>query len=89
MTPKDEVEAQKLINTAYYNKDNPYVMRYSKNKVVNTHQHTDETIKLGQWELIKEANDAMINVVTYGDNVNAVVEMAEADHLPINIINAR
>lgn len=57
-------------------------MRYSKNKVINTHQHTDETIKLGQWELIKEANDAMINVVTYGDNVNAVVEMAEADHLP-------
>lgn len=89
MAPKDEVEAQKLINTAYYNKDYPYVMRYSKNKVLNTHQHTDETIKLGQWELIKEANDAMINVVTYGDNVNAVVEMAEADHLPINIINAR
>ena len=89
MAPKDEEEAQKLINTAYYNKDHPYVMRYSKNKVVNTHQHTDETIKLGQWELIKEANDAMINVVTYGDNVLAVLDMAERNHLPINIINAR
>ena len=32
MAPKDELEAQKLINTAYYNKDYPYVMRYSKNK---------------------------------------------------------
>ena len=31
----------------------------------------------------------MINVLTYGDNVNVVVEMAEEDHLPINIINAR
>lgn len=89
MAPKDEEEAQKMINTAYQNKDHPYVMRYSKNKVIDTHQHTDETIKAGQWELIKEMEDAAINVVTYGDNVLAVLKMAETDHLPINIINAR
>ena len=89
MAPKDEEEAQKMINTAYQNKDYPYVMRYSKNKVIDTHQHTDETIKVGQWELIKEMEDATINVVTYGDNVLAVLKMAETDHLPINIINAR
>lgn len=89
MVPKDEEEAQKMINTAYQNKDHPYVMRYSKNKVIDTHQHTDETIKLGEWELIKETEDAAVNVVTYGDNVVAVLEMAETDHLPINIINAR
>ncbi len=89
MAPKDEEEAQKMINTAYQNKDHPYVMRYSKNKVIDTHQHTDETIKLGEWELIKEVEDAAVNVVTYGDNVHAVLEMAETDHLPINIINAR
>ena len=89
MAPKDEEEAQKMINTAYQNKDHPYVMRYSKNKVIDTHQHTDETIKLGEWELIKETEDAAVNVVTYGDNVLAVLEMAETDHLPINIINAR
>ncbi len=89
MAPKDEEEAQKMINTAYLNKDHPYVMRYSKNKVIDTHQHTDETIKVGQWEIIKEMEDAAINVVTYGDNVLAVLKMAETDHLPINIINAR
>ena len=89
MAPKDEEEAQKMINTAYQNKDHPYVMRYSKNKVIDTHQHTDETIKLCEWELIKEVEDAAVNVVTYGDNVLAVLEMAETDHLPINIINAR
>lgn len=89
MAPKDEEEAQKMINTAYQNKDHPYVMRYSKNKVIDTHQHTDETIKVGQWELIKEMEDAAINVVTYGDNVLSVLKMAETDHLPINIINAR
>lgn len=89
MAPKDEEEAQKMINTAYQNKDHPYVMRYSKNKVIDTHQHTDETIKVGQWELIKEMEGAAINVVTYGDNVLAVLKMAETDHLPINIINAR
>ena len=89
MAPKDEEEAQKMINTAYQNKDHPYVMRYSKNKVIDTHQHTDETIKVGQWELIKEMEDAAINVVTYGDNVLAVLKMADTDHLPINIINAR
>lgn len=89
MAPKDEEEVQKMINTAYQNKDHPYVMRYSKNKVIDTHQHTDETIKVGQWELIKEMEDAAINVVTYGDNVLAVLKMAETDHLPINIINAR
>lgn len=89
MSPKDEEEAQKMINTAYQNKDHPYVIRYSKNKVIDTHQHTDETIKVGQWEIIKEMADAAINVVTYGDNVLAVLKMAETDHLPINIINAR
>lgn len=89
MAPKDEEEAQKMINTAYQNKNHPYVMRYSKNKVINTHQHRDETIKVGQWEIIKEVEDATVNVVTYGDNVLAVLEMAETDHLPINIINAR
>lgn len=89
MAPKDEEEAQKMINTAYQNKDHPYVMRYSKNKVIDTHQHIDETIKVGQWELIKEMEDSAVNVVTYGDNVLAVLKMAEADCLPINIINAR
>lgn len=89
MAPKDEEEAQKLINTAYQNKDHPYVMRYSKNKVINTHQHTDETIKCGQWEMIYQVEDAIINVVTYGDNVLAVVDLAKTYHLPINIINAR
>lgn len=33
MAPKDEEEAQKMINTAYQNKDHPYVMRYSKTKL--------------------------------------------------------
>lgn len=89
MAPKDEEEAQKLINTAYQNKDHPYVMRYSKNKVINTHQHTDENIKCGQWEMIYQVEDAIINVVTYGDNVLAVVDLAKTYHLPINIINAR
>ena len=39
--------------------------------------------------LVAKTNNAVINVVTYGDNVLAVLDMAERNHLPINIINAR
>lgn len=89
MAPKDEKEAQRMINTAYQNKDCPYVMRYSKNKIKDTHQHRLDTLTVGQWEIIYETSEASVNVVTYGDNVNRVLKMIKEFQLKANLINAR
>lgn len=89
MAPHDEEEAQKMINTAYFHKNAPYVMRYSKSMIKNTKTHTNETIEIGTW--VKEFFDVNneTSIVTYGDNVLKVKQMIIEKHLPVNLINAR
>lgn len=89
MTPKDEIEAQMMINTAYFNKDHPYVMRYSKNSIINTKKHTLDTLEVGKWERIIECIDAKVNIVTYGDNVSEVKKLIKENNINANLINAR
>lgn len=90
MSPKDEKEAQMMINTAYMNRDHPYVMRYSKNCIYNTKEHILETLEVGTWDKLYTHEDAIVNVVTYGDNVSAVEELIKtSDDIKINLINAR
>lgn len=89
MAPKDEKEAQMMINTAFFNKDHPYVMRYSKNSILNTKEHTLDTLEVGKWERVIECMDAKMNIVTYGDNVNAVKQFIEKENINANLINAR
>lgn len=89
MAPKDEKEAQMMINTAYFNKDHPYVMRYSKNSILNTKEHTLDTLEIGKWERVIECKEAKVNIVTYGDNVNAVKTLIKEENLNVNLINAR
>jgi len=89
MSPRNQAEAQKMINTAYVRRDAPYVMRYSKNSVHKHPEHTDETLEVGSWEKLSWNNDYGVTVVAYGDGVRMAEKLVLEKQYPVNVVNAR
>lgn len=88
MAPSSQKEAEAMINTAYYNHDHPYVIRYSKNSISKTSLHNDERLEIGSWEY-RIHSDAKTVVITYGDHVNEIEERIRSHNLSCDLINAR
>ncbi len=88
MTPKDGLEAMKMINTAMFNFDHPYLMRFPRGNIKKVVETTLETIEVGSWEWIID-NDSRLTVITYDSKVNKVKELIEENNLNVSLINAR
>ena len=89
MEPSNEKEAQMMINTAYANKNGPYLMRYANKVVDRTLNHTDETLVVGKWCYVHQCSDAKANVIAYGDAINDICQVIKDHDLRVNLINAR
>lgn len=89
MTPKDGLEAMKMINMAMFNHDHPYLLRFPKGSVKKVELNTLETIEVGSWQWIIDNKESSITVVTYDIKVNQVKTMIEEKNLNISLINAR
>lgn len=89
MTPKDGLEAMKMINTAMFNHDHPYLLRFPKGNVENNNQPTLETLEVGSWEWIIDDPQSHITIITYDIKVLKVKELIESKKLDISLINAR
>lgn len=89
MTPKDGLEAMKMINTAMFNHDHPYLMRFPRGNIENIKEHSLETLDVGTWEWIIDNCNSSITVITYDIKVNKVKELIEKNNLDVSLINAR
>lgn len=88
MTPKDAVEAKRMVNTAFYKNDVPYVLRFSKGAISDSEVAIDEYIEIGSWEKVVE-KDSTITIITYDMKVNCVESLIYDNKLCVNLVNAR
>lgn len=89
MTPKDGLEAMKMINTAMRNFDHPYLIRFPKGEVDMVATHSLETLEVGKWEYVIENNQSIVTVITYDNKVELAKNLIEEKQLPVSLINAR
>lgn len=89
MTPKDALEAKKMINTAFLHFNAPYVLRFPKGETCNQECSFNETLEIGTWEKIIYNPENQLTIITYDQKVNQVFQLIQEHHLEINLINAR
>lgn len=87
--PKDAIEAQHLLYTAFSQNECPFAIRYprgntSYEKVENYHQ-----IPIGSWEKFQLKEESKVVVITYGDHVDRIISKAKVNDLAITVVNAR
>lgn len=89
MTPKDALEAKKMVNTAFINNDAPYVMRFPRGEVEDVECAINETIPIGTWEKVIYNQDNKLTIITYDQKVIEVQRLIEEHNLSVNLINSR
>lgn len=83
--PKDGDELVSLMDYASKEANQPIVIRYHKDET--TLNGNNETILEPSWTIEKEGNDAII--ITYGNNVNYVLDAIKDSIRDIKVVNAR
>ena len=89
MTPKDAIEAKKMVNTAFQKHNAPYVIRFPKEDLEDSDVSIDDVIEIGTWEWVCFNDAHTVTVVTYDSKVNKVKKLIEEKSLHVNLINAR
>lgn len=87
--PKDAIEAQNLLYTAFAQNESAFAIRYPRGSVPYQPVESFEMIPIGSWtrEKIKENTKAI--VITYGPDVDKVISKARVNDLAIEVVNAR
>lgn len=88
MTPKDALEARKLVNTAFMSFNKPYILRFPRGQIKDA-PITNESIAIGTWEKVISNPHNHMTIITYDYKVERVKELIEKHHLPVQLINAR
>ena len=85
--PKDSIEAQNLIYTAFISKK-PFCVRYPRGNVYYEHLNCFTPIQIGTWEKFVVGTPKQI-VITYGPDVDHVIRKAKENKMDLLIVNAR
>ena len=89
MTPKDALEAKKMVNTAFINNDAPYVIRFPRGEIDDIECDIANTITVGTWEKVIYNQKNKTTIITYDQKVIEVQKLIENQNLSVNLINAR
>ena len=85
--PANAIEAESLLNYAFYKAKNTVAIRYSRNSVEKYLGQECEVIESPSW--VKFARNSQKTLIAYGDNFTRLKEYIEEEDLAINLINAR
>ncbi len=85
--PKDANETRNLLYTAF-KQNHPFAIRYPKTIIKNNIGNYEE-LPIGSWELLNDKVDNKAYLLTYGDDVNILLEKIVNNNLPITIVNCR
>ena len=86
--PKDSVEAQHLMYTAFLSKQ-PFAIRYPRGNTPFTKVDQYKKIPIGSWTHWVSDQGNKLCIITYGENVDKVISKAKVNNLPISVVNAR
>lgn len=89
MTPKDALEAKKMVNTAFISNDAPYVIRFPRGEIDDIECDIANTITVGTWEKVIYSQKNKTTIITYDQKVIEVQKLIENQNLSVNLINAR
>ena len=86
--PKDALEAQHMLYTAFSQK-HPFALRYPRGNAYFSEVETFETIEIGSWTCSKQPSEADLIVIAYGTDVDKIEHKATINQMNIAVINAR
>ncbi len=84
--PKNAREAKSMLKTAFGQK-HPFAIRFPKGIVKD--EKGIEEIEVGTWEVLHDAPENRVLIMTYGEEVGKIEEKIKVNHLPITLVNAR
>lgn len=85
--PKDGYEAQDLLYTALQIKK-PFLIRIPRGNS-EYKAKTFESIEVGTWTLYEYSNNVDALIITYGDEVDKVIQKIKVNEINLGVVNAR
>jgi 1-deoxy-D-xylulose-5-phosphate synthase len=86
--PKDALEAQQLLYTAF-NQKHPFALRYPRGNAYFSEVTAFEAIEIGTWTSSKPISEADLIVIAYGPDVDKIQHKAEINQMNLAVVNAR
>lgn len=86
--PKDNDEAYNLLACAFEQDHSAFAIRYPRGGLVIDKPLTVSEIEIGTWTSYRPANATKV-IITYGPQVDTLINLVKANNLPIEIVNAR
>lgn len=86
--PKDSEEAQNLVYSAFQQNQYPYAIRYPRGSVPYKKLSAYSYIEAGTWSY-QDTGKPQLIVISYGSDVDKIVQKAEANQLSLRVVNAR
>jgi 1-deoxy-D-xylulose-5-phosphate synthase len=87
-TAKDSDEAQDLMLSAF-SQSHPFAIRYPRGSAPYKEKSELQLISIGVWEAFNKDNENKAVIVSYGPDVDRLMQKVSINHLPVTIINAR
>lgn len=87
--PKDAMEAQHLLYSAFQQNEYPYALRYPRGNTPFEKVTSYKQIPIGTWTKFRLSEESKATVITYGDHVDRIISKASVNGLAITVVNAR
>ena len=85
---KDANEAQDMLFTAF-SQQHPFAIRFPRGSAAYQAKDTLELIPVGQWEAMNKNHESKAVIISYGPDVDRLVQKVTVNNMSIVIINAR
>ena len=87
--PKDAIEAQNLLYSAFMQKSCAYAIRYPRGNVSFQKVSEYTYIQPGSWTMHNIQEHHQLTIISYGPDVDRIISKANVNHMPIRVVNAR
>lgn len=85
---KDADEAQDLLFTAF-SQQHPFAIRFPRGSAAYQAKETLELIPVGQWEAVNKNHESKAVIISYGPDVDRLIQKVTVNAMPVVVINAR
>jgi 1-deoxy-D-xylulose-5-phosphate synthase len=85
---KDADEAQDLLFTAF-NQQHPFAIRYPRGSAAYQQKEQLNLLTVGQWEVINKNPDTKAVIISYGPDIERLIQKVTVNDMAIAIVNAR
>jgi 1-deoxy-D-xylulose-5-phosphate synthase len=85
---KDADEAQDLLFTAF-SQQHPFAIRYPRGSAAYQQKEQLKLLTIGQWEVINKNAATKAVIISYGPDIERLIQKVTVNEMPLAIVNAR